>query len=163
MTLLTAMLMVVVEMVTGVDEDDILMMVVKTVVKMMLLMEMTILIVMLIVVVEMVVVDGDDNGNCSGTDGAVAEMTTLMVVVFWVEMVVKMNVVMALIYFKGFVFLHHQPSSLLPRSQAVTLGGVFQLGNWSEISNMQDHKNIWEGCCRLEPTLKVQWGGVSVP
>uniref|UniRef100_A0A8D2ARR1 D-amino-acid oxidase n=1 Tax=Sciurus vulgaris TaxID=55149 RepID=A0A8D2ARR1_SCIVU len=63
-------------------------------------------------------------------------------------------------WMKHFIITHdpergiYKSPHIIPGIQMVTLGGIFQLGNWSVVIDDQDRDTIWKGCCRLEPTLK---------
>ncbi|XP_036383525.1 D-amino-acid oxidase-like [Megalops cyprinoides] len=74
-------------------------------------------------------------------------------------------------WLKHFILTHNFTTGvynspyIIPGSRLVTVGGVFQVGNWSEMSNSIDHKKILDEACSLEPSLKhakvvEDWAGL---
>ncbi|XP_068594652.1 D-amino-acid oxidase-like [Brachionichthys hirsutus] len=63
-------------------------------------------------------------------------------------------------WIKHWLITHHMKPELydspyiIPGSRHVTVGGTFQIGNWNNQNNATDHQNIWEGACRICPSLK---------
>ncbi|XP_077867253.1 D-amino-acid oxidase-like [Saccoglossus kowalevskii] len=45
-------------------------------------------------------------------------------------------------------------SYVIPCANNVLLGGTTQVGNWNLKIDENDKKKIWEGCCKMYPSLK---------
>ncbi|XP_039627762.1 D-amino-acid oxidase-like isoform X2 [Polypterus senegalus] len=63
-------------------------------------------------------------------------------------------------WLKHFIITHNSKTGvystpyIIPGSRSVTVGGIFQVGNWSEDNNSEDHRKVWEEGCHLVPSLK---------
>ena len=46
---------------------------------------------------------------------------------------------------------------IIPCNDYVTVGGTMQQGNWSLDTDDKDKEDIWQRCCELLPSLKVEF------